>query len=417
MSGTAGDAQPGTGLPRTGLPETALPAVQDPPDAETQAERVARIRRVLPNGAPDHRPVLASVPRAVQVSAAWAWRLLVIVAGIVALAYLLDSTRTLWVPVVIAVLLAALLLPLHRLLIRRLRFPRGLAAITSVLLLIVFVGGLLTLAGRQIATGFGELGAQAADGFQELLDFVAGSGLGISSEMIDSWLTDATDQLSEDSDSILTGALSVGVTLGHVVVGTIVTLFALFFMLKDGRTIRIWTVRLFPRSARRSLHEGMRRGAVTLTSFVRTQILVALIDAIGIGVGAAILGLPLALPLGVLVFLGSFIPFVGAIATGSIAVLVALVALGPVQALIMLAIVLGVQQIESHLLQPLLLGHAVSLHPLAVLLSVAAGSMAAGIIGALLAVPLVATTNTVVQFLMGRDKFPELGVDTAVEFP
>ena len=408
-------------------PDDARADVPAPPGApvgpldltpdETPEAQEARIRRDLPTGAPDTRPVLASVPRGVRVAAAWGWRSLVIGAAVVALAYLLDGTRTLWVPVVIAILLAALLLPLHRLLMGRLRFPPGVAAITSVLLLIAFVSGLLTLAGRQIATGIGELWAQAADGFQELLDLVVGLGIGISTETIDGWLEDATGQLGENSDSILTGALSVGVTLGHVVVGTIVTMFALFFMLKDGRTIWAWSVRLFPRTARRAVHEAARRGAVTLTSFVRTQILVALIDAIGIGVGAAVLGLPLALPLGVLVFLGSFIPFVGAIATGSIAVLVALVALGPVQALIMLAIVLGVQQIESHLLQPLLLGHAVSLHPLAVLLSVAAGSMAAGVVGALLAVPLVATTNTVVQFLNGRDKFPDLGVDTTIELP
>lgn len=395
----------------------AGPAPSAAPADEALEAAEARIRRDLPTGGPDNRPVLASVPRSIRVAAAWGWRSLVIAAAVVALAYLLDRTRTLWVPVVISVLLAALLLPLHRLLMGRLRFPPGVAAITSVLLLIAFVSGLLTLAGRQIATGIGELWAQAADGFQELLDLVVGLGIGISGETIDGWLEDATGQLGENSDSILTGALSVGVTLGHVVVGVIVTMFALFFMLKDGRTIWTWSVRLFPRTARRAVHEASRRGAVTLTSFVRTQILVALIDAVGIGVGAAILGLPLALPLGVLVFLGSFIPFVGAIATGSIAVLVALVALGPVQALIMLAIVLGVQQVESHLLQPLLLGHAVSLHPLAVLLAVAGGSMAAGIIGALLAVPLVATTNTVVQFLNGRDKFPELGVDTTIEYP
>lgn len=395
----------------------AGPAPSAAPADEALEAAEARIRRDLPTGGPDNRPVLASVPRSIRVAAAWGWRSLVIAAAVVALAYLLDRTRTLWVPVVISVLLAALLLPLHRLLMGRLRFPPGVAAITSVLLLIAFVSGLLTLAGRQIATGIGELWAQAADGFQELLDLVVGLGIGISGETIDGWLEDATGQLGENSDSILTGALSVGVTLGHVVVGAIVTMFALFFMLKDGRTIWTWSVRLFPRTARRAVHEASRRGAVTLTSFVRTQILVALIDAVGIGVGAAILGLPLALPLGVLVFLGSFIPFVGAIATGSIAVLVALVALGPVQALIMLAIVLGVQQVESHLLQPLLLGHAVSLHPLAVLLAVAGGSMAAGIIGALLAVPLVATTNTVVQFLNGRDKFPELGVDTTIEYP
>ena len=190
-------------------------------------------------------------------------------------------------------------------------------------------------------------------------------------------------------------------------------MFTLLFFLKDGPVIWAWLVRLLPAPARSRAHEAGRRGAVTLAAFTRTQILVALIDAIGIGLGALILGIPLALPLAVLVFLASFIPFVGAVATGAIAVLVALVDQGVGTALIMLGVVLLVQQIEGNVLQPLLLGHAVSLHPVAVLLSVTAGSLSAGIVGALLAVPFVATLNTVVLYLHGRDKFPELGTDRA----
>lgn len=406
------DTQPGVPVPD---PPPAASG-DDGPGAEARAEREERIRRSLPTGGPDPRPVLASVPRSVQVAAAWSWRVIVVGAAVWAGAKGLDATRTLWVPIAIAVLLTVLLRPAHRVLTTRARFPGGLSAITLVLALVGFVAGLLTLAGRQIAGGIGELWAEAAGGFQKLLDFVAETA-GVELATIDGWLEDLTAQLQDNSGSLMTGALSVGLTIGHVVAGTVVALFALFFFIKDGPAIWSWVVRLFPRSVRRTVHEGARRGAVTLTSFTRTQILVALIDAVGIGVGAAILGLPLALPLGVLVFLGSFIPFVGAIATGTIAVLVALVALGPLQALIMLAIVVGVQQVESSLLQPFLLGHAVSLHPLAVLLAVAAGSMAAGIVGALLAVPVVATANTVVQFMVGRDKFPEIGVDTEVDLP
>ncbi len=157
-----------------------------------------------------------------------------------------------------------------------------------------------------------------------------------------------------------------------------------------------------------------RRGLVTLSGSTRTQILVALVDAVAIGIGAAFLQVPLAVPLATLVFIGSFIPIVGAIATGAVAVLVALVAQGPVVALIMLGVVLLVQQIEGHVLQPFLMGHAVSLHPVAVLLAVAAGSMAAGIVGALFAVPIAAVLNTVVLYLHGHDKFPQLGTDDHV---
>jgi predicted PurR-regulated permease PerM len=150
-----------------------------------------------------------------------------------------------------------------------------------------------------------------------------------------------------------------------------------------------------------------RRGWVTLTSYVRATILVAATDALGIGIGAAILGVPLAVPLGVLVFLGAFVPIVGAFVSGIVAVLVALVSHGPVTALIMLGIVVVVQQVEAHVLQPFLLGRAVSVHPLAVILGIAAGVLIAGIVGALFAVPFIAVANTVSSSLAGRTDLEE----------
>jgi putative heme transporter len=195
------------------------------------------------------------------------------------------------------------------------------------------------------------------------------------------------------------------------VAGALISLFCTLFFLHDGRHIWAWVVGLLPRHSRERVHQAGRRGLVTLGGYTRTQILVALVDAVGIGLGAVVLGVPLALPLAALVFIGSFIPIVGALATGFIAILVALVAQGPADALWMLVIVLVVQQIEGHVLQPLLMGHAVSLHPVAVILAVAAGSLAAGIVGALFAVPIVAVLNTVILYLHGHDKFPDLGVD------
>ncbi len=139
-----------------------------------------------------------------------------------------------------------------------------------------------------------------------------------------------------------------------------------------------------------------------MVSYARIQMFVAFVDAVGIGVGAAIIGVPLALPLGVLVFIGSFIPIVGALVTGAVAVLLALVANGRVNALIMLGIVLLVQQLESHILQPLVMGKAVALHPVAVILSVAAGSYLAGIPGALFSVPILAVANSAIRYIAGR---------------
>ncbi len=196
-----------------------------------------------------------------------------------------------------------------------------------------------------------------------------------------------------------------------MVAGILIVFFVTIFFLLDGRGIWTWVVGLLPRQVRERTHQAGRRGLVTLSSYVRTQILVAFIDAVGIGIGAAVIGLPLVVPMAALVFLGAFIPFVGAIVTGVIAVLVALVVKGWVMALVMLGVVLLVQQIEGHILQPFLMGRAVSLHPVAVLLSVTAGTVLGGIVGALFAVPVVAVLNTVILYFNGHDKFPELGFD------
>lgn len=347
-------------------------------------------------------------------TAAWSWRLLLIVAAVAVLIWLVSFFRVIVVAVAVALLLTVLLSPLSSFLQRRARFGRTLASITSVLGLVAVVAGLVALAGRSIANGIGDLWDQASEGIDELLVWLADSPLQVTSQQMDSLVAQARDQLSDNASSILSGALSVTTTIGHVGTGALIALFCTFFFLKDGRTVWTWVVGLLPRTVRERVHQAGRRGLVTLGSYTRTQILVALVDATGIGAGAAILGVPLALPLATLVFIGSFIPIVGAIVTGAVAVLVALVAQGPVVALIMLGVVLLVQQVEGHVLQPFLMGHAVSLHPVAVLLSVTAGSMAAGIVGALFAVPIAAVANTVVLYLHGHDKFPDLGTDDHV---
>ena len=355
-----------------------------------------------------------AVPVSVQRAAEWSWRLLVIVAGlgfvVVAVAYL----KLVVVPVAVALLLAVLLAPLASWLQRRLRLGRLAASGISVVGMVVFVLGLLVLAGRSVVLGISQLWDEAQKGVDQLLTWLAEGPLKLSTENLEKWVEQGREAVSNNSDTLVSGALHATVTVGHVLAGAIIALFCTFFFLLDGRTIWSWVVGLLPRGSREHVHQAGRRGLVTLGAYTRTQILVAAVDAIGIGIGAAILRLPLAFPLAILVFLGSFIPIVGAVVTGSVAVLVALVTHGPVAALIMLGVVLAVQQIEGHVLQPFLMGHAVSLHPVAVLLSVAAGSFIAGILGALFAVPLVAVLNTVVLYLHGHDKFPQLGHDDHV---
>ncbi|SFB24934.1 Predicted PurR-regulated permease PerM [Cellulomonas marina] len=365
-------------------------------------------------GVPD-RPagrydVAGHVPPSVRGAAAWSWRIVAIALGVALLFVVVSELEVILVPVAVALLLTVLLTPVvHGL--QRLRFPRALASITAVLGLLVVVAGLLTLAGNSIANGIGELWGQASQGIDQVLDWLSTGPLGISTTDLSGYVDQAQEALSGAGTGLVSGALSVTTTIGHVLAGTLIALFCTFFFLLDGRAIWRWVVRLMPRAARQQVHEAGRRGVVTLSAYTRTQILVAAVDAVGIGLGALLLGLPLALPLAILVFVGSFIPLVGAVVTGSVAILVALVSQGPLQALIMLAVVLGVQQLEGHVLQPFLMGHAVSLHPVAVLLVVAAGSFLAGIVGALFAVPLAAVLNTVVLYLHGHDKFPALGRD------
>jgi predicted PurR-regulated permease PerM len=353
-----------------------------------------------------------AVPPAIRAAASWSWRMLLIGAFVAAAFWLLTLLKTIVIPVAVALLLTIMLTPVRRFLNERLRVPRGLSAGLSLVGLIVVVAGLITLAGQSIANGFADLRTQAVSGFNELWTQLSAT-FGLENEL-KSYSQDILDQLEAQQSAIVSGALGAAATAGSVLVGALIALFCTFFFLHDPRRIWGWLVGLLPQSSRERVNQAGRRGAVTLAAYTRTQILVAAVDAVGIGIGAVFFVPSLALPISILVFVGSFVPVVGAIVTGVIAVVVVLVSNGWVAALIMLGVVLLVQQIESHALQPFLMGQAVSLHPVAVILAVAAGSYAAGIVGALFAVPLAAVLNTVILYLNGHDKFPELGDEDAL---
>lgn len=353
-----------------------------------------------------------AVPLSVRAAASWSWRVLLIAAAVAGFLWLLAALKTIVVPVAIALLVTILLAPVRRAL-QRWHLSKGLATAVSIVGLIVLVGGLVTLAGTSIVSGFQDLADQAVEGFRQFTTWLADGPLKLDAEQLSKYGQQLQESVVESS-GLVSGALGAATTVGHVLVGALIALFCTIFFLLDGRTIWTWLVNLLPMRARESVHQAGRRGLVTLSAYVRTQILVAFVDAVGIGVGSAFFVPALALPIGILVFIGSFVPIIGAIVTGAIATAVVLVANGWIAALIMLGIVLLVQQAESHILQPFLMGHAVSLHPVAVVLVVAAGSLAAGIVGALFAVPLAAVLNTVLLYLHGHDKFPELGTDDHV---
>jgi len=264
--------------------------------------------------------------------------------------------------------------------------------------LIVVFGGL----GLIVNTVVGQVGAlssQVGDGVQEVQNWLARGPLHISQQQLNDTLTRLQHSLTSNRAALTSGALNTATTVGEVAAGFFLTLFTLFFFLRDGGEIWRFLCRLLPRPARVPTARAGHYSWHTLVSYVHATVLVAFVDAIGIGTGVAILQVPLALPLAALIFLGAFIPVVGATVTGVVAVLVALVTVGPVKALIVLGVVIAVQQLEGHVLQPLIMGRAVALHPLAVILSIASGVVLAGIVGGLVAVPILAVLNTAIRYL------------------
>jgi predicted PurR-regulated permease PerM len=356
--------------------------------ARRQAGPLARVRSID----------AAVVPPGVRAAAAWSWRLVAIALAVYVVLTVIARIRVVVIPLAIALLLAALLQPLAALLSKR-GVPPALATAITLLSGFVGIGLLVWVVEEQFRNGLGDLTTQINGGIDKIQDWLINGPLGLSQQQINDYVDSARQSLSENRSRLTSGALGAAGTIGEIITGALLTLFATIFFIKDGRQIWTWVVRLFPRGSQERVAGSGERAWRTLISYVHATLAVAFVDAVGIGAGAAILGVPLALPLAVIVFLFSFIPIVGATLSGLIAVLIALVAKGPVTALILLGVVLLVQQLEGHVLQPLLLGRAVKVHPLAIVFSIATGTLLAGIIGALLAVPIVAVISTVSGYL------------------
>ena len=420
MSNDADDPAAGTPETRRRLPIIHLrqrPASED--SGEGIAARLAHqwaTRRDERGPAPVPivvgRSERAQVPWGIDLAASWAWRFLVIVAAAYVVLWLVAFFAVVAIPLAIALLISALAVPvvdgLHRV-----GVPRGVAALLVVILGLAFVAALLTFAGQQVASGAQDLADQASAGLEEIKDWLKTGPLHASDSQINEYIQRAQDALRNAGSHVDLGNVTeVGTAVGHVFAGLFIVLFSTYFFLADGERIWAWVVRIAPRAARPHVDSSGRVAWISLTQFVRATVIVAAVDAIGIMIGAAILGVPFVLAIGVLVFLGAFVPLVGATVAGAVAVLVALVAQGPITALIMLAVVIGVQQLEAHVLQPFLMGRWVSLHPLGVIVAIGCGVIVAGIAGALVAVPLAAALNAVVQHLAANT---DPGVDPVEE--
>lgn len=314
------------------------------------------------------------------------------------LVFLIIQLRLIIIPLLIGVLLAALLVPFATWMQRRLRFPRWLAVAAAMLTLISVVSTLVWLVVAQVRAGWPALRDRSVIAYDEFLVWLS-TTFGLSADEITAWIGGVVAELDFSTGGpLVSGALSVSATAVELLTGTVLVLFSLLFFLIDGPNIWRFVVRLFPRRARTAVDGAAKAGWLTLTNFSKVQIFVAFVDGVGIGLIAWALGLPLALPIGVAVFLASFVPFVGALITGALAVVIALIYNGPLIALFMLIGVLLVQQLEGNVLQPLVMGPAVRVHPLAVVLAVATGGLLAGIPGTLFAVPIVAFVNVFVRY-------------------
>jgi predicted PurR-regulated permease PerM len=342
------------------------------------------------------------IPAGLERATQWSWRILLIAAAITVGLFVVAQLSFLIIPLFIAVLLAALVAPISVGLLK-LRFPRWLATLTTVIVFLAVVGGLFYLVINEVIRGWESLQARTILAYDDFVQYLLDSPLQVTESQLNEWVTALATEFNIDSSWVLSGALSVTSSVGSWLVGAGIAIFALIFFIHDGARIWEYVVSWFPKLARPAILGASRSGWNTLIEFVKVQILVAFVDALGIGLGAFFLGLPLVVPIAVAVFLGAFVPIVGGTVAAALAVLVALVYEGPLIALIMLIIVLAVQQLEGQILQPLVMGPALRIHPLAVVLSIAAGGYLAGIAGVLFAVPVVAFANVVIKYLAAGD--------------
>ncbi|MFD7842770.1 AI-2E family transporter [Nocardia sp. NPDC059764] len=322
-----------------------------------------------------------------------------ILAAVIAVAYLARRLSTVTIPISIALLGAALMAPLVNWM-QRFGVPRAIGVLVALIGSLGILAGIMTFVVEQFVSGVPQLSDEFKTSVHQVQDWLINGPLHLSNDQIRNAGDTIVKTVESNKDALTNGALTTATVIGEFFTGTFLTLFILIFFLYGGDQIWEFCTRIVPTAHRSKVREAGRLGFGTLTGFVRATVLVAAVDAIGIGAGLAILNVPLALPLASLVFIGAFIPIVGSFIAGSVAVFIALMTKGLVTALIVLGITVAVMQLEGHVLQPLLMGRAVRIHPLAVVLAIAAGVVLAGLAGGLLAVPFVAVVNTAMRSLL-----------------
>ncbi|MGH3686678.1 MAG: AI-2E family transporter [Pseudonocardiaceae bacterium] len=368
------------------------------------------------NRRPASRDAAAAVPYPLRVAAAVSWRLVAVAGMVVVVSYVVITLRLVVIPVAVALLLTALLGPVVDWLTRH-RVPRGLATLVVLVTGLALIGGLLTVVIQAFVSGLSDLQTQVVNSVQQIRLWLQHPPFGLPPVNVQNLLDSLSRSLSNNRTAITSGALSTAVTVGQYLTGAALALFTLIYFLYGGRSMWQFLLGAVPPPVRHRVDVAGQRSFASLVGFIRATVLVAVVDAVGIGIGLVVVGAPLVVPLAALTFLAAFIPVIGAVVSGVVAVLVVLVAKGGVAALIVLGVVLGVQQLEGNVLQPLLMGRAVELNGVAVVLAVAVGSVLAGIAGALLSVPLLAVLNAGIRALISGEVEPSEGAASGSAFP
>ncbi len=377
--GTSSAAAPDDEAPTS--PDEASDGHPERPPASEQAVAERPVWETLRPGV---------IGEAITWGATWAARWLLIALGLVLAGLVVRETWSVLLPLLLALVIGSVLQAPARSLERRLHLPRTVAAAFTIVVAVAVLGGTVSLLAPTASEEVVELSLSASSGLGRLEDFVRSSGIGVTDAQIESAVTSVQNRLQSSAATIASGVL-VGLSVVlNAIINVVITLVLVFFILKDGHRFLPWLDHWSGQAAGRHLTEVSIRAWTTLGTFVRTQALVGLIDAVFIGAGLLVIGVPLALPLAALTFLAAFAPIVGAVTVGALAVLVALAANGWFAALLVLAIVLLVQQLEGNVLLPWLQGRSLDLHAGVVLLSIVLGSTLFGVIGAFLAVPAAA---------------------------
>ncbi|MEU2448568.1 AI-2E family transporter [Streptomyces sp. NPDC012765] len=395
--------------------------VQARHEAELLAERqrVAEARR----GRPRNPDPARAVPWGVRVAAEAGWRFLVLAATLWVIMRVIGSVRLVVLAFAAALLVTALLEPtVSRL--HRAGLSQGLSTALTALFGFVVLGLIGWFVVWQVLDNLDTLSGRLQEGIEELKRWLLDSPFHVTEQQINDVAGSLSDAIGTSTSEITSTGLRGVTVLVEIITGMLLAMFSTLFLLYDGRRIWQWTLKLVPAAARPDVADAGPAAWGTLTAYVRGTLIVAFIDALFIGLGIYFLGVPLAVPIAVVIFLASFVPLVGAVASGALAVVVALVTQGVFTALMTLLVVLVVQQIEGHVLQPFILGRAVRVHPLAVVLAVATGGVVAGIGGAVVAVPLVAVANTVIGHLRANggdddpvQDSPEVAAEEQVDPP